>query len=87
MKAVYVGGVRGYQPAVYRPGAGWTTSSAYPRTVRGSSVFSHRQHANAYPLTVARRRRLSLRARIGLLAFVVIVVALLAVVLRGGAQL
>jgi hypothetical protein len=87
MKAVYLGGVRGYQPAVYRPGAGWSTSSSYPRTARGFAVFSHRQSSNACPLTVARRRRLSLRYRLGLLALVVTVVCLLALVLRGGGQL
>ena len=83
MKAVYIGGVRGYQPAVYKPGMGWTTSSAGHRTARGPAVFSHRSYVNACPLAVARRRRLSLRASLGLLAFVLIVIALLAIALRG----
>lgn len=87
MKAVYVGGVRGYQPAIYRPGMGWTTSSAGHQTVRGSAVFSHRRYVNACPLAVARRRRLGLRARVGLSALIITVVVLLLLALRGGAQL
>jgi hypothetical protein len=87
MKAVYIGGVRGYQPAIYKPGMGWTTSSAGHRIDRGPAVFSHRTYVNACPLAVARRRRLGLRAALALLAFVLIIIALVALALKGGAWL
>ena len=43
MKPVYVGSVRGYQPPVYRPGLGWSSSGADRRAGRGPAVFAHRR--------------------------------------------
>ncbi len=87
MKAVYLGSVRGYQSAVYRPGTGWSSADIHRHVGRQPAVLKQKQLIRLCPLTVAKRRRPGLKTRIAILAILVSVAALLAIVLSGAAQL
>jgi hypothetical protein len=83
MKAVYVGSVRGYQPPVYRPGMGWTSSGSDRRIGRGPAVFAHRRTSGFGPFSMAGRRRTSLKTKVAIVAMIVTIVALLWLVFGG----
>lgn len=84
MKPVYLGGVRGYQSAVYRPGAGWTGAETHRHF--GSRRAPVRTVSLAYPLTVTRRRRPGARTKVAIVAIMATVAGVLTLVFGGGAQ-
>ncbi len=87
MKPVYLGGVRGHQSAVYRPGLGWSGTEGHRHIGRQPAVFKKSQMIRACPLTVAHRRRPGLKTKAAIVAIVVVVAGLLTLVLSGAAQL
>jgi hypothetical protein len=87
MKVAYLGGTRGYQSAVYRPGQGWSGTVSHRRFVRQRRVSKTDRYVHVCPLTVARRRRPGIRTKTFIVSSVVVVAAALTVVLSGGARL
>ena len=87
MKPVYLGGVRGYQSAVYRPGIGWSGSQSHGHSHHQPSVFKKNQLARPCPLTIARRRRPGLKTKTAIIATMAALAGLLTLVLTGAAQL
>ncbi len=87
MKPVYLGGVRGYQSAVYRPGTGWSGSESHRHSGHQPAVYNKIRPAHACPLTVARRRRPGLKTKAAIVATVVALAGLLTLVFSGAAQL
>jgi hypothetical protein len=87
MKAAYLGGTRGHQSAVYRPGTGWSGRDRHWRVGRQPQAFKKDRHALVCPLTVAHRRRPGLRTKMLIVSSVAVVAALLVLVLYGGFQL
>jgi hypothetical protein len=87
MKPVYLGGVRGYQSAVYRPGMGWSGSQSHGHGGHQPSVFKKNQALRACPITVSRRRRPGLKTKTAIVAIMVVVAGLLTLVFTGAAQL
>lgn len=87
MKDTYLGGTRGYQSAVYRPGTGWSGTDRRRHFGRQPLAFKKDRHVCVCPLTVAHRRRPGLRTKTLIVSSVVTVAALLTVVLSGGARL
>jgi hypothetical protein len=83
MKAAYVGSVRGYQSPIYRPGIGWTGGSAG----RGPAVFARRRSTGIGPFTISQHRRTSFRTKVLIVSVAVTIIALLAILYGGGAQL
>lgn len=87
MKPVYLGGVRGYQSAVYRPGSGWSVGESQWRPRRQPAVFRKSQALHVCPITVARRHRPGLRTKTLIVAVMAALVGFLTLVLSGVAQL
>jgi hypothetical protein len=87
MKPVYLGGVRGYQSAIYRPGSGWSASDGGWRPKRQPAIFSKRQTLRVCPLSVARRHRPGLKTKTAIVAVMAVLVGFLTLVLSGVAQL
>jgi hypothetical protein len=86
MKVAYVGGTKGYQGAIYRPGAGWIGPDRRRRFSFQPLAFKKNRLVHVCPLTVAHRRRPGLRTRTFIVSSVVLVAAVLTVVLSGGAR-
>jgi hypothetical protein len=87
MKAAYLGGTRGHQAAVYRPGMGWSGSGEGRRFGHQPRAFKNDGRLRVCPLAMAYRRRPGLRAKTLIVTVVFAVAALLAMVLSGSAQL
>jgi hypothetical protein len=87
MKPAYLGGVRGYQSAVYRPGLGWSGADSHRHAGHQPAVFKRNQSLHVCPLTVAHRRRPGLKTKTAIIAIVAAVAGLLTLVLSGAAQL
>jgi hypothetical protein len=87
MKPVYLGAVKGYQSAVYRPGVGWTSGGDYRRSGRQPALFKKSQSMYACPVSVVQRRRPGIKTKVAIVSVVAVVAALLALVLYGGVQL
>jgi hypothetical protein len=85
MKPVYLGGVRGYQSAVYKPGMGWSGTESH-RYIRPRQA-AVRTASLAYPMTVARQRRPGPRTKIAILAIMATVAGVLSLIFSGAAQL
>lgn len=86
MKVAYLGGTRGYQSAVYRPGVGWSGTGPRRRFVLPRTASTKGRPVRVCPLTVARRRRPGLRTKTFIVASVVALATVLTVVLSGGAR-
>ena len=86
MKPVYLGGVRGYQSAVYRPGVGWSGGEIHRHHSRQPAVFKGNQSMHVSPLAVAYRRRPGLKTKTTILACMAVLAGLLTLVLSGVAQ-
>ena len=86
MKVAYLGGTRGYQSPVYRPGTGWSGTDRRRRFSRQPLAYKKDVHVRVCPLTVAHRRRPGLRTKTFIVSSVVVVATALTVVLSGGAQ-
>ena len=87
MKAAYLGGLRGHQAAVYRPGAGWSGNDQVRRFGRQPRAFKNDGHLHVCPLTTTHRRRPGLRAKTLIVSAVLALATLLTMVLSGAAQL
>lgn len=87
MKAAYLGGLRGHQAAIYRPGAGWSGNDQVRRFGRQPRAFKNDGHLHVCPLTTTHRRRPGLRTKTFIISMVVVIAALLTLVLDAGAQL
>jgi hypothetical protein len=87
MRAGYLGGTRGYQSAVYRPGTGWTSNHRRLHLGLQPSASRRSRRMRVSPLAVARRRRPGLLTKAVIVSGVILVAALLTVVLAGMAQL
>jgi hypothetical protein len=85
MKEGYLGGMRGYQSAFYRPGQGWSEYDHHRRFGLQPVAVKTGRHVRVAPLTVAYRRRPGLGTRTLIVSSVLVVGALLALVLSGGA--
>jgi hypothetical protein len=83
MKAVYLGGVRGHQSAVYRPGAGWSGIESHRRSRRQPAISLKKPMICACPLTVVRPRRPGLKTKTAIIAVMISLAGLLAIVLSG----
>ena len=86
MKTAYLGGTRGHQAVVYRPGTGWSGSDQGRRFGRQPRAFKSDGRLRVCPLTTVDRRRPGLRTKALIVAAVLVVTTLLAMVLSGGAQ-
>lgn len=86
MKPAYLGGVRGYQSAVYRPGMGWTGYETHRHAVHQPAVFKKNEPLHVSPLAVATRRSPGLRTKTAIVASVATIAGLLALVFTGVAQ-
>lgn len=84
MKPVYLGGVRGYQSAVYRPGTGWSGMETHRHL--GTRRAPVRTARIACPLTVTERRRPGARTKVAIVAIMATVAGVLTLVLGGGAH-
>jgi hypothetical protein len=89
MKPAYLGGVRGYQSAVYRPGTGWTGYESHHYGGHQPAVFKKSQSRAMHisPLAVATRRRPGVKTKTAIVASVVSIAGVLALVFTGVAQL
>jgi hypothetical protein len=89
MKPAYLGGVRGYQSAVYRPGMGWTGFETNRHWGHQPAVFkkSESRAMHVSPLAVATRRRPGLKTKTAIVASVMAIAGVLALVLTGVAQI
>lgn len=83
MKAAYLGGTRGHQSAMYRPGAGWSRIERRRKFGRNPLAAARGGAARVTPLSVAYRRRPGLLARALIVSTVVLVAVLMAMVLSG----
>jgi hypothetical protein len=86
MKTAYLGGTRGHQAAVYRPGTGWIGSDQGRHFGRQPRAFKSEGRLCVCPLTMVDRRRPGLRTKALVVLAVLVVTTLLAMVLNGGAQ-
>lgn len=86
MKPAYLGGVRGYQSAVYRPGVGWSSVATYRHQGRQPAVLRKNASVRLSPLAVAYQRRPGLKTRAAIVATVATVAALVAIAFVGSAQ-
>ncbi len=86
MKPAYLGGVRGYQSATYRPGAGWNGIASHHRPVRQPAVFRKNRSVRVAPLEVAYQRRPGFKTRAAIIASIATVASILALVFVSGAQ-
>lgn len=87
MKPVYLGGARGYQSSVYRPGAGWSGTDSHRHAGPRPAAIKKNQSVPACPLTVARQRRPGAKTKVAIIATMAAMAGLLTLVLSGGAQL
>lgn len=87
MKPAYLGGVRGYQSAVYRPGMGWSGATGHHHLRRQPAVFSRKQTLRVCPMAVARRRSPGLVTKTAIVAVMAGLACFLTLVLSGVAQL
>ena len=87
MKPAYLGGVRGYQSAVYRPGMGWTGYETHRHVGHQPAVFKKNATLHVSPLAVATRHRPGLKTKTAILASVATIAGVLALVFTGVAQL
>jgi hypothetical protein len=87
MKAAYLGGDRGHQAAVYRPGSGWSGTEQVRRFGRQPQAFKRDGRLHVSPLATAHRRRPGLRTKTLIVTGAVVVATLLAMVFSGGVQL
>lgn len=87
MKPVYLGGVRGYQSAVYRPGTGWSAAAETHRH-RGyrSPAPMANQPMHVSPLAVVRRPGPGIRTKTAIVAVLVALAGMLTLVLSGAVQ-
>lgn len=83
MEAEFLGGTRGHQAAVYRPGAGWTGGDKGRRFGRQPRAYKSDGRLHVCPLTMAYRRRPGLRTKSLIVAAVIAVATLLTMVLSG----
>jgi hypothetical protein len=83
MKIGYLGGMRGYQTAVYRPGSGWTSRRGIVRFGRRPRAFYLHGLLSVAPMTVARRRQPGVRTRITIVASVIVAGVLVGLSLGG----
>ena len=86
MKPAYLGGVRGYQSAVYRPGMGWTGYETHRHAGHQPAVFKANRAPHVSPIAVATRRRPGLKTKTAIVASVATIAGLLALVFTGAAQ-
>jgi hypothetical protein len=86
MKPAYLGGVRGYQSAVYRPGMGWSGTESRRHPGRQPAVFKKNQTVRVSPLAVAYQRRPGLKTRAAIVASVASIAGMLSLVLVASAQ-
>ena len=89
MKPTYLGGVRGYQSAVYRPGMGWTGYETHRHWGHQPAVFkkSAGRAMHISPLAVATRRRPGLKTKTAIVASVMTIAGVLALIFTGVTQL
>ncbi len=89
MKPTYLGGVRGYQSAVYRPGMGWTGTESHRHWGHQPAVFKKSQGRAMHisPLGVATRRRPGLKTKAAIIASVMTIAGVLALVFTGVTQI
>jgi hypothetical protein len=87
MKPAYLGGVRGYQSAVYRPGMGWTGYETHRHTGHQPAVFRKDRALHVCPITVATRRRPGLKTKTAIVASIISIAGVLALVFTGVAQI
>ena len=87
MKDAYLGGTRGHQSAVYRPGTGWSGTDRRRHFGRQPLAFKKDRQVRVCPLTVSHRRRPGLRTKTFIVSSVVTVATVLTLVLSGGARL
>ncbi len=87
MKPIYLGGVRGYQSAVYRPGVGWSGTEIRRHTARRPAAPARKPAVSPYLLTLSRKQRPGTKTKVAILATMVALVAIMALVFAGGAQL
>lgn len=85
MKPAYMGGVRGYQSAVHRPGMGLSDKQSR-RPVREPAVFKRSTAVSASPLDEICRRRRGFRVKTAFIASLATVAAMVALAFVGGAQ-
>jgi hypothetical protein len=83
MKISYLGGMRGYQTAIYRPGSGWTSRRGTVRFGRRPRAFHLDGLSFLAPITVARRRQPGLATRITIVASVITAAVLVGLSLGG----
>jgi hypothetical protein len=87
MKAAYLGGTRGHQSAVYRPGTGWTGNNRRRHVGVQPLAPARDRRATANPVTVAYRRRPGVRTKIVILSCVAGVTGLMTLVFSGALQI
>ena len=87
MKPAYLGGVRGYQSAVYRPGTGWSGYETRRHMFRQPAVFKKNRTVHLSPMAVATRRRPGLKTKTAIIACVASIAGILALVFTGIAQI
>ncbi len=86
MKTTYLGGNRGHQAVVYRPGTGWSGSHQGRHLGRQPRAFKSDGRLRVCPLTMVDRRRPGLRTKALVVAAVLVVTTLLAMVLGAATQ-
>lgn len=86
MKPTYLGGVRGYQSAVYRPGMGWTGYETHRHAGHQPAVFRKNQPLHVSPLAVATRRRPGFKTKTAIVASIATIASMLALIFTGIAQ-
>ncbi|NLE11797.1 MAG: hypothetical protein GX630_09845 [Actinobacteria bacterium] len=86
MKPAYLGGVRGYQSAVYRPGVGWNGVATHHHPARQPAVLRKNRSMRVAPLEVAYQRRPGFKARAAIIASIATVASVLALVFVSSAQ-
>jgi len=87
MKPAYLGGVRGYQSAIYRPGTGWSGAESHRHPSRQPAVFKRNQALHVCPLAVARRHRPGLVTKTAIVAVIAGLACFLTLVLSGVTQI
>ena len=87
MKPVYLGGVRSYQSAVYKPGMGWNGQEIHGARIRRPLPATRERTTVVSPLSVARQRRPGAKTKVAIIATMAAVAAVLTLVLGGGAHL
>ncbi|MBN1320676.1 MAG: hypothetical protein JXA87_07545 [Thermoleophilia bacterium] len=86
MKPVYLGGVRGYQSAVYRPGMGWSATETHRHHGHRPPAPKANQPMRVSPLAVASRRGPGVRTKTAIVAVMVALAGVLTLVLSGAVQ-